>query len=149
VRAVFNQNPMIILEKPYVSEFLQLTVVQFQIPVLASEFSKSLKYANEMNLVENDAFFKALKKVINPLLYSNSENSVELLNRYCPELPVTKNVNFFKDKSKLREIFSRLNPDVWHHKLTLKELDDLDISTLQKFIMIPNGKRHLKASKKK
>jgi hypothetical protein len=127
---------MIILEKPYVSEFLQLTVVQFQIPVLASEFSKSLKYANEMNLVENDAFFKALKKVINPLLYSNSENSVELLNRYCPELPVTKNVNFFKDKSKLREIFSRLNPDVWHHKLTLKELDDLDISTLQKSFVI-------------
>jgi hypothetical protein len=129
---------MIILEKPYVSEFLQKTVVHLQIPVLATEFSRRLKHASEMNCIENDAFFDALKTKKNPLLYSNSENSVELLNRYCPELTVTKNVNFFKDKSKLRQIFSKHNPDVWHHKFTLKELDDLDISTLQKpFVIKP------------
>jgi hypothetical protein len=122
---------MIILEKPYVSEFLQQTVVDLQIPVLATEFSKNLRYAKEMNLTETDAFFGALKTLTNPLLYSNSENSIELLNRFCPELTVTNNVNFFKDKSKLREIFSKLNPGVWHHKLTFKELDELDISKLQ------------------
>jgi len=113
---------MIILEKPYVSDFLQQTVVRLQIPVLATPFSKSLKYAHEMNLVENDVFFGALKNATNPLLYSNSENSAELLNRFGPELTVTKNVNFFKDKSKLRDIFSALNPDVWYHTFTLKGL---------------------------
>jgi hypothetical protein len=129
---------MIILEKPYVSEFLQQTVVHLQIPVLKTEFSKQLKHANEMNFVENDTFFNTLKTAKNPLLYSNSENSVELLNRYCPALTVTKNVNFFKDKSKLREIFSKLNPDVWYHTYTLKELDYLDISTLPKpFVIKP------------
>jgi hypothetical protein len=122
---------MIILEQPYVSEFLQLTVVHLQIPVLATEFSKNLQHAHEMNLVESNAFFKTLKTEQNPLLYSNSENSVELLNGYCPELPVTKNVNFFKDKSKLREIFSKLNPDVWYHTYSLKELDEIDISFIQ------------------
>ena len=122
---------MIILEKPYVSEFLQQTVVRLQIPVLATEFSKSLPYAHAMNLVETDAFFAALKSGNNPLLYSNSENSVELLNRYAPELMVTKNVNYFKDKSVLRRLFSKLNPDVWYHTYTLKELEYLDISTLE------------------
>jgi len=121
---------MIILEKPYVSEFLQQTVVQLQIPVLATEFSKGLQFAGKMNLLEPGAFFAALKSVASPLLYSNSENSTELLNQYGPELTVTKNVNFFKDKSKLRQIFSKLNPDVWYHKFTLKELDELDFSTL-------------------
>jgi hypothetical protein len=120
---------MIILEKPYVSEFLQQTVVQLQIPVLATEFSKGLQFAGEMNLLEPGAFFAELKTVPSPLLYSNSENSTELLNQYGPELTVTKNVNFFKDKSKLRQIFSKLNPDVWYHKFTLKELDELDFST--------------------
>jgi len=134
----FNQNPMIILEKPYVSEFLQQTVVHLQIPVLETEFSRNLEHAREMNLVESDAFFEALKTAKNPLLYSNSENSVELLNRYGPELTVTKNVNFLKDKSKLREIFSKLNPDVWYHIYSLKELDELDILTLQKpFVIKP------------
>jgi hypothetical protein len=129
---------MIILEKPYVSEFLQQTVVRLQIPVLATEFAKSLIHSGEMNLVENAAFFAVLKTAENPLLYSNSENSTELLNRYCPEHQVTKNVNFFKDKSNLRTIFSKLNPDVWHRTLTLKELDEVDISKLQKpFVIKP------------
>jgi hypothetical protein len=122
---------MIILEKPYVSDFLQQTVARLQIPVLATRFSGSLKYAGDFNLVENDIFFGKLKAEKNPLLYSNSENAIELLNQYCPELTVTKTVNFFKDKSKLREIFSAINPDVWYKKITLKELDELDISTLQ------------------
>ena len=126
-----NTLTMIILEKPYVSEFLQETVVRLQVPVLATAFSKSLQHAGEMNLVGNGTFFDALKALKNPLLYSNSENSVELLNRYGPQLGITKNVNFFKDKSKLREIFSKLNPGVWYLKLFLEELDELDISTVQ------------------
>jgi hypothetical protein len=129
---------MIILEKPYVSEFLQQTVVRLQIPVLATGFSKSLAHASEMNLVENDLFFAALKTVKYPFLYSNSENSIELLNRHCPDHPVTKNVNFFKDKSKLREFFSTLNPDVWCQKYALKDLGEIDFSALQKpFVIKP------------
>ncbi len=122
---------MIILEKPYVSDFLQQTVVNLRIPVLETPFSKSLEHAGEMNLVDKNAFFSALKTTKYPLLYSNSENSTELLNRWCPELLVTENVNFFKDKSKLREIFSGLNPGVWYKKFTLKELDYLDISAIR------------------
>jgi hypothetical protein len=122
---------MIILEKPYVSDFLQQTVVRLQVPVLSTDFSRSLARAGGMNLVESDDFFAALRAAENPLLYSNSENSVELLNRSGPDLTVTGNVNYFKDKSKLREIFSKLNPDVWYRTCTLKEVEELDVSTLQ------------------
>ena len=111
---------MILLEKPYVSDFLQETIVHLQIPVLATGFSKSLRLASDMNMVESSVFFAALETIESPLLYSNSENSVELLNRYCPDHPVTKNVNYFKDKSKLREIFSKANPDIWYHRFALK-----------------------------
>ena len=129
---------MIILEKPYVSEFLQQTVVRLQVPVLATPFSESLEHAGKMNLVEDKSFFAALKTAQNPMLYSNSENSTELLNLHCPKLAVTGNVNFFKDKSKLRELFSKLNPDVWYRRFSLAELDDLDISTIRKpFVIKP------------
>ena len=129
---------MIILEKPYVSEFLQQTVVRLQVPVLATPFSESLEHAGKMNLVEDKSFFAALKTAQNPMLYSNSENSTELLNLHCPKLAVTGNVNFFKDKSKLRELFSKLNPDVWYRRFSLAELDDLDISAIRKpFVIKP------------
>jgi hypothetical protein len=122
---------MIILEKPYVSEFLQQTVVRLGVPVLSTEYSRSLAFAGEMNMLEPGVFFAALKEMSQPLLYSNSENSTELLNRYGPELEVTKTLNFFKDKTRLREIFSKLNPDVWYLKFSLEELDGLDISTVK------------------
>jgi hypothetical protein len=122
---------MIILEKPYVSDFLQLTVVNLQIPVLETEFSRSLKYASSMNLVKNEAFFSELKMGPTPCLYSNSENSVELLNSFAPGHSITKNVNYFKDKAKLREIFSTLNPDMWFHTCKLDDLEKLDISAFE------------------
>jgi hypothetical protein len=122
---------MIILEKPYVSDFLQRTVVDLKIPVLDTAFARSLALAGEMILVPPDAFFGALRSDSNPLLYSNSENSTELLNHYAPDLRATKNLNYFKDKSKLRQIFSRLNPDVWYRTCSLAELDELDPASLQ------------------
>jgi len=122
---------MIILEKPYVSDFLQQTVVNMQIPVLETPFAKSLEHAGGMNFMKTGDFFAALQTVEHPLLYSNSENSVELLNHYVPDLGITKQVNFFKDKSKLREIFSVLNPDVWYRTLTLQELDELDGNSMK------------------
>jgi len=129
---------MIILEKPYVSDFLQQTVVQLQIPVLATGFSRSLRLANQMKLVEPEAFFTALATPGNPMLYSNSENSIEILNRYCPSLAVTQNVNYFKDKSKLREIFSVLNPDVWFQTISQQELLTIDPSRFQRpFVIKP------------
>lgn len=129
---------MIILERPYVSEFLQQTVVNLKIPALSTDFSKSLKHANSMVLLEAAEFFNLLKESEHPLLYSNSENSTELLNLYCPELTITKNVNYFKDKSKLREIFAQLNPHVWYKTFKLGELNKIDITTLRKpFVIKP------------
>ncbi len=49
----------------------------------------------------------------------------------CTGSPGHKNLNYFKDKSKLRQIFSRLNPDVWYRTCSLAELDELDPASLQ------------------
>ncbi len=129
---------MIILEGPYVSEFLQQTVADLQVPVADTEFSRSLPLSNRMNLVSPELFFRAIAQAESPLLYSNSENSTGLLNRYLPGHPVTERVNYFKDKARLREIFSRLNPTMWHRRFSLKELERLDPLELPKpFVVKP------------
>ena len=129
---------MIILEQPYVSEFLQQTVAELQVPVLKTPFSSGLEHSGRMNLIGAEAFFTALSSSENPLLYSNSENSAELLNKYAPELRMTRNVNFFKDKSNLREAFSALNPEVWYRTCSLEELGEMDITSLDKpFVVKP------------
>lgn len=121
---------MIILEKPYVSDFLQKTVVDLQIPVLKTEFARSLTRAREMRLIDPSQFIQLLENQETPLLYSNSENSIDFLNHHCPDNNFTKYVNLFKDKSKQRELFSTLNPDVWYHVYSLDELDRIDLKRL-------------------
>lgn len=129
---------MIILEKPYVSDFLQKTLADLQIPVLATEFSKSLAYAGSMNLMKESVFFELLRTDETRLLYSNSENAAALLNRFLPDHLMTRNVNYFKDKSKLRELFIILNPDVWYKTYSFSELNSIDFSTLPKpFVIKP------------
>jgi hypothetical protein len=47
-------------------------------------------------------------------------------------------VNYFKDKSKLRELFLSLNPDVWYKTFSFNELDTIDFSRLSKpFVIKP------------
>ena len=129
---------MIILDKPYVSDFLQQTAVDLQIPVLKTEFSRQLKYASQMKLMDSTEFFSMLNATPNPCLYSNSENSTEWLNRYGKDLQMTQNINFFKDKSELRRIFSVQNPEVWYQSYSLEELNKLDVGSLEKpFVVKP------------
>jgi hypothetical protein len=133
---------MIILEKPYVSDFLQQTVVDLQVPVLETEFSKSLKLASQMRMMDGDSFFNLLNNAENPLLYSNSENSSDHLLAHCPDLRFTRNVQFFKNKARFREVFAALNPDVWYRTFTLSELDRLDIDSLSKPFVIKPVRGH-------
>jgi hypothetical protein len=121
---------MIILEKPYVSPFLRETVARLKIPVLATTFSRSLPGAESMKFMDSGPFFSTLLGETHPLLYSNSENSIDYLNRFAPDLNFTSVVNQFKDKSVLRRIFSRLNPEVWYETHTLEGLDNLDVNSL-------------------
>jgi len=129
---------MIILAEPYVSEFLQQTVITLRIPVLSTPFSRSLEGSSQMNMVEEKSFAASLQENPLPLLYSNSENATEWLNLHCPDLEITRNVNLFKDKSRMRDLFATLNPDVWYRSCSLQELEKLEVNLLPKpFVVKP------------
>jgi len=129
---------MIILEAPYVSEFLQQSVIDLKIPVLKNEFVQTLKLANQMNLIEPTDFFDKIKNAEYPVLYSNSENSTVLLNQYIPESAITNRINFFKDKSKLRSLFKNSKSNIWYKSYNYNQLFEIAIETMQKpFVIKP------------
>jgi len=129
---------MFILEAPFVSDFLQRTVVDNQIPVLKTDFTETLTLKNQMNLLEQDVFFEKVNATKFPALYSNSENSSVWLNKYCQQSKPAIWVNDFKNKSKLREIFAAKHKNVWFKKCSLVELKKLDVQTLPKpFVIKP------------
>lgn len=129
---------MIILEAPYVSDFLQKTIIKNEIPVLKTPFAEELKYTKELNLVSPDNFFSELQAKNKALLYSNSENATTWLEKYIPEHDIAIWVKMLKDKAKLREIFARRNPNMLYHTCNFNELATIDITDMPKpFVIKP------------
>ena len=72
---------MLILDKPYVSEFLQKTAEDMHIPVLDNGHIFELIQNRHLNLLKEDEFLN-MAGTRNPLkLYCNSEKSIKQIDK--------------------------------------------------------------------
>ncbi|MBT3421605.1 MAG: ATP-grasp domain-containing protein, partial [Bacteroidetes bacterium] len=71
---------MILLDKPYVSDFLKDTILQNEIPVIETEVAKSFDLNNDsIKVSEIDAIEQYKEKPF--LIYTNSENAIDWVNK--------------------------------------------------------------------
>ena len=128
---------MIILDSPYVSDFLIDTVRKNQIPVLNSPFIKKINSKGIKLLSDAEAVQSII--VQNDLLYTNSENAIGWISDNLQETNLPKQIELFKNKEKFRKLISKLYPDFNYNKVAFKDLNKLDIETIQKpFVVKPN-----------
>ena len=129
---------MIILDKPFVSDFLLNTAIETQIPVLDTPFVRDIPGSEKMNLLEADDFFRRLESDPTAKIYSNSEDSAAWIYKYMPDSTLAENIKRVKDKFRMREIFASLNPEFYFQKCSFQELEKLDVSAIPKpFIVKP------------
>jgi hypothetical protein len=129
---------LIIIDKPYVSEFLKNTLKSFQFPVLRNEASVELLPSNGINFVPADEAVDALKKNQDGVIYTSSENSVGWIAENLVFSHLPEQVNVFKDKVKFRELLSKMYPDIFYKAVSVDELDSLDLDKLpMPFIIKP------------
>ncbi len=114
---------MIILEKPYVSEFLIDTIVQNDWAVLEN---KAVDDAE----IEDGAFDKIPSEVAKnyyltqeyPLIYANSENAITWVLENLPGSNLSSYIQLFKDKIEFREMLKELYPDFYFQAIEFEEL---------------------------
>ena len=114
---------MIILEKPYVSEFLIDTIVQNDWAVLENQ-------AVDNADIEDGAFDKIPSEVAKnyyltqeyPLIYANSENAITWVLENLPDSNLSSYIKFFKDKIEFREMLKELYPDFYFKAIDFEEL---------------------------
>ena len=129
---------MIILDKPYVSDFLIDTMNKYQILVLNNQFARTINSINSKNLVSDK---EAIHSIVHQgeLLYTTSENAIGWISDNLKETNLPKQIKLFKNKEKFRKLISKLYPDFNYKKVALKDLNKLDIDTIQKpFVIKPN-----------
>lgn len=118
---------MIILDNPYVSDFLIETIKKNKYSVLDNQIARKYFSANE------------LTSKIDDRLYSNSENSIDWIMQNLPDSDVSGMIELCKNKAKFREHLQEIYPEFYFKKLSLKQIKEINIEELKfPFVLKPN-----------
>ena len=112
---------MIILEKPYVSDFLIETIKKNNFKVLKNQISKTFFEDNYLNgcVIENSC-------ASDELFYSNSENSIDCILSNYAACDVAKYIKISKNKILFRDMLKKVYPDFYFKKISIKDIDLLN-----------------------
>lgn len=128
---------MILLDKPFVSQFLKDTIAENGITVIDTEASQSFDLNDSHNKVsEQEAIDLYKNKPF--LIYTNSENAIDWVNQNLPFSELPGKIDLFKDKFRFREITTSLLPNFFYKKISVDELGFLNYNTLPiRFVLKP------------
>lgn len=121
---------MIIIDKPYVSNFLIETIRKNKLPVLENDYSRM--YRNEIGpyLLTEEDFILKYQASQKPRLYTASENSIGWISAKVQFSDLAKKINLFKNKTNFRALTSELYPDFYFKEVQTADLDDISFEEL-------------------
>lgn len=130
---------MFLLDKPYISDFLIQTIKKNNFPVVASSEAKELISDRTLNWIPEEEAIENCKNQSQPAIYSNSENTIQWVNKNLSFSDLPKKIMFFKNKIKFRELIKDIYPNYFYQGIKLSELEDLDIKSIEfPFILKPS-----------
>ncbi|WP_204701331.1 ATP-grasp domain-containing protein [Halanaerobacter jeridensis] len=129
---------VLILDKPYVSEFLEDTILELNLPVLKNKAAKEFKLNEDINFLEEKEFVNKVKNE-ESLIYSNSENPINWITNHLSFTDLPEKIDIFKDKYQFRKLLRDMYPDFYFRKVSFDELDQIDINEVKiPFIIKPS-----------
>ena len=119
---------MILLEGPYVSEFLKQTIENYQIPVIGNSFSERTLGRNSPLLISVTQVVERMKRHPGQLIYTNSENSIHWVEKHLPFTGFPDKIGLFKNKIRFRELLQTQYPEYFFRGIPFHELNTVDVS---------------------
>lgn len=119
---------MIILDKPYVSDFLIETIKRNGFEVLDNEVSREYFAPSKLISTKNAV---DLYKNKGALFYTNSENSIDWINENLKDTKLNMMVSLCKDKSQFRRGIKSIFPDYYFEEFQQTGLKKIDPKTLR------------------
>lgn len=121
---------MIILDKPYVSDYLKKTATDFQFPVLANDYSRQLNLDANTQLFSNEEAVKYFETTPNARIYTNSENAIQWIAEHLKNSNLLEKINLFKNKVAFRELTKKMFPVVFYQSVKSENLDKINVDDL-------------------
>lgn len=117
---------MIILEKPYVSDFLVETIKKNKFSVLDNEVAR--EFFSENELISTD---KAKEIAKTELVYSNSENSIDWISNNLKGSKLVDMIALSKNKASFRAAIKQIFPDYFFKEISYSEIKNISTKELK------------------
>ncbi len=118
---------MIILDKPYISEFLIRTLEKNKIQVIHNPVIDELVSGRNLNLLSQKEAVAVFEQDPGCLLYSNSENSIGWIENNLPETRLPEMIRLFKNKVLFRDMLRDMYPGYFYRSVNLEVIETLDV----------------------
>ncbi|MBN2637523.1 MAG: ATP-grasp domain-containing protein [Bacteroidales bacterium] len=129
---------MIILDKPYVSEFLLKTIRENKFSVVQTQSTSKWMTENDPLVISGEQAAKRRREFVEPV-YTNSENAIGWIEQNPEFSYLAEKIKLFKNKVAFRELLKKDFPDYFFQAVALSELPDLDVSNFSlPFIIKPS-----------
>lgn len=117
---------MILLDQPYVSEFLKSTIREFALPVILTEASRAFDSESFPSAITEEEACKRVRATRDPKLYMVSESSIRWVTEHLGESVLPGRIEQFKNKASFRAATAELFPDLGFREIPLEDLDAFD-----------------------
>ena len=120
---------MIILDKPYISDFLLRTLEKNKTQVILNRDVAELTKGWDLNVISKDAAIQQFTGMSTPLLYTNSENSISWIENNLQQTDLPVKLKLFKNKVLFRDLLKDLYPGYFYKGVSLDSLENIDITS--------------------
>ena len=122
---------MILIDQPFVSDFLVQTIKKNHFPIVATEIAKSMIHDDSLNWISEKEAIQHYKSNENTHIYSNSENAIGWVEKHLNNTELPKKIQLFKNKITFRELIKDVFPEYFFKGIPFGSLKEYPISKLQ------------------
>ena len=122
---------MILIDKPYVSDFLIKTIKEYNFQVIDTLEARNLISDNSLNWISETEAKSQFEKSPNFPVYSNSENTIAWIEKNFDSSDLSDQIQVFKNKIKFRELLKEFNPNYYFKGVKLNDLRQVNSSELK------------------
>lgn len=122
---------MILLDKPYVSDFLKKTIKGNNLEIISTPEAKELFPDDSLNWITEEKAKSIYGKNPATKVYTNSENSISWIERNLHHSNLPEQIDIFKDKIKFRELIKDSYPDYFFNGVKFEELAGLNLAEIK------------------
>lgn len=130
---------MILVDKPYVSDFVRETSKNFNLPIVDTPAARELGLDGNDPLMNEADATSWLRANPDARIYTTSENAIGWIAEHLAFTNLPEKIEVFKNKTKFRELIRPMLPDFFFQEVPFGELDSLKVDELPiPFVVKPN-----------